>query len=335
MNKKHLLKVSAALAIFLGILASCVFKVESITLPSEIKVGSTIEISTRMSCFHIQSTQTSNFIFGILVPSDWNAAENTTVTFSTENRQDGQGLPDVSGTMHIVDPSAKDPATGLTWSAAFQSTYGSCGNYGLTEWVIFESDEAYDIIWMENKTWYINAKIVMKVPQANTRFFFANAFCGTTNGFTKDDNGEYYSNALVETFTVTGGSGMDDYTTPPLSSVTPLKYTFEDIFSVNFTSKAGETVTDLYGVSDVYLQASCTLASGKTVSVTEKSDKTLMKQSSDVDYYKYIYPREFFGVGSSDKIESISVWFSDKSGSKKEDKSGYLYLLSETGTPLN
>ena len=60
-----------------------------------------------------------------------------------------------------------------------------------------------------------------------------------------------------------------------------------------------------------------------------------MKQSSDVDYYKYIYPREFFGVGSSDKIESISVWFSDKSGSKKEDKSGYLYLLSETGTPLN
>ena len=337
MNTKRIIKASALLAAAIGILASCVFTVLSINLPDNMQAGTTVEITTNMSCFHVQSDQTSHFVFGMLVPSNWNAGENTTVTVSTSDRPAGQqGKPDVvNASMHLMDPSATDPTTGLTWSASFQSKFGSCGNYGLTEWVVFESDDEYVICWGDNMTWYLNATIKMKLPETNTKFYFANAFCGTNNGLYTDDNGNYFSDAPTVLFSTTGGSGKEDYTVPPLTSITPLKFTYEDIFAVNFVSEAGTVVTDLKGENEVYLQAECTLKSGKTITVTEKSSKTLMKKTSDIDYYKYIYPRQFFSLSSSDKIASIKVWFSDKNGSKVENSGGDLFELSETGTPLN
>lgn len=336
MKNKRILKVSLALLAFLGLLVSCKFTVESIKMPDTITAGSTIEINTRMSCFHVQSDETSRLIFGMLVPSDWKAAERTTITISTEGRPEGQqGKPEVvNATMSPVDPSSVDPNTGLPWASAFQSAYGSCGNYGLTEWVVFQSDEEYVVCWGENLTWYIDAKITMTVPETNTKFYFANAFCGTSGGFGSDDNGNKFSDALVKTFEVTGGTGKDDYTVPPLTSTTPLTFTYEDIFSVNFTSSVEGFDTALFGENNVYLNGKCVLKSGKTLEVTAKTDATLMKKTSDINYYKYIYPRDFFGIPANDGIAEIYVWFVDKTGAKVVDSDGVLYLLKETGTPL-
>lgn len=337
MKKNHrILTLAASLAVFAALLVSCVFTVEKIVLPDTIKSDSTIEINTRISFFHVQSDENSRLVFGILVPKEWKAASNTTITFSTEGRPDGQqGQPEiVNAKMHVVDPSATDPTTGQTWSAAFQSMYGSCGNYGLTEWVVFESDEVYVVNWGENKTWYADVKIKIKTGSASDKFFFANAFCGTTYGFGVDGSDHKYSNALVTVLESEGGVGRNDYTVPALVSTTPMTFSYEDIISINFVSKVGDSSTELYGVDKVYLQGVATLASGKEVKMTAKTDMSLMKKTSDVDYYKYIYPRQFFGVSDSEEITMIKVWFEDATGAKVQDNDGYLHEIKQNGTLL-
>lgn len=337
MKKNHrILTLVASLAAFAVLLVSCVFTVEKIVAPENAKAGSTIEINTRISFYHLQSNQDTRLIFGVLAPKTWNVRENATITVSTEGRPENQHdeAELVDAPMHPVDPSATDPVTGQTWANAFQTLYGSCGNYGLTEWVIFVTDDVYYVNWCENKTWYADLKILINTPETSDKFFFANAFCGEKDGFMTTSDGDRFSNALVSVVETVDGVGRNDYTVPPLVSTTPLTFSYEDIFSINFVTKVGDANTPLYGVDKVYLQGVATLASGKEFKVTEKTDATLMKKTSDVDFHKYIYPRQFFGVPDADEITMIEVWFEDATGTKVQDNEGYLHEVKQNGTLL-
>jgi len=333
-KNRRIISIAAAIAAFAGLIVACTFTVESITLPETIKAGETVEFSANLSLTHVQSDQTSSLLVGVLVPKAWNAAANMTATVSTTGRPSAQGPDIVNAPMHVVDASEVEPQTKLSWSSAFQSAYGSCGNYGLLEWVVLKTDEQYVIGWSENYTWYANVTVKMKAPASNDSHFLAVAFCGSTDGFGSDDNGNRYSNALTAQFNVTGGEGRNDYTCPPTVSTTPLTFSYEDIFSINFVSKIGDKQNDLYGVEKVYLMAKCTLKSGKIASVSTKTKANLMKKTSDIDYHKYIYPRSFFGITENDEIVDMQVWFEDESGSKKVDNDTYNFPISQNATLL-
>jgi len=333
-KNRRIITIVAVLAAFVGMIVACTFTVESITLPETIKAGETVEFSAHMSFFHVQSDETSALLVGVLVPKAWNAAANMSATVSTTGRPSAQGPDIVDAPMHVVNASETDPQTKLAWSSAFQSAYGSCGNYGLLEWVVLKTDDTFVVGWSENYTWYADVKVTMKAPASNDSHFLAVAFCGSTYGFGVNDNDNKYSNALTAQFDVTGGVGRNDYTCPPTVSTTPLTFSYEDIFSIDFVTKVGERTNALYGVDKVYLMAKCTLQSGKTVSVSTKTDANLMKKTSDSDYHKYIYPRSFFGVADNDKIVGMEVWLEDASGSKKVDNDTYKYPIDQNATLL-
>jgi hypothetical protein len=66
----------------------------------------------------------------------------------------------------------------------------------------------------------------------------------------------------------------------------------------------------------------CTLKDGSE----HQGQKVLMTRTGDETYFKYIYPKSYFGVGENAEIEAVRVWFTNADGTKTakgDDGDGY------------
>lgn len=326
---KHKSAVIAIIAVILAV-AACAFTVEKMEIVGTPTANGILEFNTQLS-LKINKDQTTKLVFGILVPKMWDvAASEAEMKVSTSGRPVAQkGQPDITDVpMHVVKAGDTDPVTGNVWKTAFQSMYGSMGNTGPVEWVVFESDEEFKLEDDDANTF--TATVNAKIPTngTNVKFFLASAFCGSTSGFYPDEsNGNYYSTeALKITAEVTGGSGGEDFTVAHFTSTTPQEFRYGDIVCINFTSYIDETSkTPLAGVSEVYMCGNAELEDGTIVSVSEPLAENLMDQESDFLFTKYIYPRTFFSLDEKAVIKNMYVWFTNS------DKT---YIATEASNPL-
>ena len=118
----------------------------------------------------------------------------------------------------------------------------------------------------------------------------------------------------------------------PLTSTTPSIFGYEDLLCLNFSTQAGDVVSVLNGLTDVYLCGKVILDNGDEITVDE--DAARMHNVSYSQYKYYFYPRSYFKVPEDRTIKNMYFWFRNADGSKVENANGALFAKPAKGTPL-
>ena len=137
------------------VIISCNLNITSVSQPATAPGGSTVPIQLTCNLF-TQAAQTSALVVGILVPKVWNAAANTTVTFTSDQTTGPQP-------MTVIPPNTPSPyGGGLSWQDDMMATIGHANNLiPEYEWVAFQSNTSYSypITTTETVTVHINLKV--------------------------------------------------------------------------------------------------------------------------------------------------------------------------------
>lgn len=272
------------------------------------------EVATFTLSGHIECAEDHNnvrLIAAILVPTSWNARENTTVTYVATGLEDGT----TSYTMSpIPDNSQPKNQTGLTWSAALKSKYGVGTNVlNDMEWVAFQTDKVYSIKNHDNPTFTITFKCKTgpKNLKAHIGFFINHS----DDGLSSDDK-HYKVVYSEECFQVVNGTGMEiDYCNYHFNQVEPMNALQDDFITFSFM---GDTYpNDLVKEDAVYFEATAYTDNGNTYTVNEKTDKTqMMKEDRSFSniYSLTIWPADFFGIAEGETIARIDYIFTNADG---------------------
>ena len=327
MNKNKRIFVLFALAAAAALVVSCI-EFREILWPSDPKANTTIEVKVKV---HLtpETERTGRFLLAFVVPKAWKVSETVQASYSATNLQVGGQLITVTNEKMELAGDYTEPSTGMPYSSAMLSKYGVLGNTGPVEWIVLRGSTVINVDGGGTHP-DTNAEVTLsfKTGPSNIKFFSAFATCLDDNGFNDSNDGEYIISD-TQTIQVSGGSGFDDFTILHFVSTTPQTFRYGDYVSIEFVSAIDDEKTELYGENDVYLNGSCTLKDG----TVKNGQKVKMVRSGEETYFKYIYPKSYFGVGENAEIESMKVWFTNADGSKSamgEKGDGYdVYQASE------
>jgi hypothetical protein len=250
-------------------------------------------------------TYTTKLIIGFLAPKSWNAAQNTTVSFTS---------PIGQSPMSVIPPTELEPHTNLPWAQACMKKIGAGGNLvpdGM-EWVVFQSRDAYTVSNNED----FNFDVVIKSKCGPDNMLFKLGFYYGVSHESLSGDANYTKAFFTDCFSVTGGTGnVVDYCHPQLSTVNPVSNTDNDIITLNFDN--GLESTALSNTSDIYLRAKAFTDSGDSIEVSEQTDKTRLTAVGGEKYRIDLWPRGFFGVPASQTITRMEYYFTDATGALK------------------
>ena len=310
MKKNRFITIFLVLAAVAALLFSCIDFL-SINWPSDPKANTEIEIDVKVQLVP-ETERNGHFILAFVVPKSWKVSETVKATYSATNLQVGGAMITVTDEEMVLANDYTEPTTTMPYNSAMLSKYGVLGNTGPVEWVVLRGTTYINTDGSgTHPTTTADVKIKFKTGPNNVKFFTAFATCLSDNGFNDGNSGEYIVSE-TQMIKVTGGSGNDDFTVLHYVSTTPQTFRYGDYVSIEFVSSIDGQDTALYGEQDVYLNATCTLADG----TVKEGPKTLMTRSGDETYFKYIYPKSFFGVGEKAEIVDMHVWFTDAGGTK-------------------
>ncbi len=323
MKKTKRILIPFVLAAVAALVFSCI-EFREIIWPTNPKANETFEIKLKV---HLtpETERTGRFVLAFVVPKKWNVAETVQAKYSATQLQVKGQLVTVTDEPMTLAGDYTEPTTGMPYASAMLSKYGVLGNTGPVEWIVLRGSTVIDVNGGGTHP-DTNAEVTIsfKAGPTNIKFFSAFATCLDDNGFNDANAGEYLlsydqndPDAHPETIQVTGGTGNDDFTILHFVSTTPQTFRYGDYVSIDFVSaiidsKGNLIQTELYGEPQVYLHGICTLADGRVV----EGPKTLMTRSGEDTYFKYIYPKSYFGVGENAEIKAMKVWFDNPDGTK-------------------
>lgn len=332
LKRKHIISGAAVVAIAAAVF-SCM-NYTSVVLPDNPQANSTINIKANLEV-HMKTSASGQFIVAMLVPNSWDVAGTGDITYSTSGIHDRDAsMNDVTGAKMVpVESSDLEPNTNVDWATACMAQYGNGGNYGVVKWVCFKSVDSYN---MPDQDYIVNVAldIKFKTGPENIKFNFGMGASNTQHGFSDSGDWGYWSmrNAQFYEMDVTGGTGSYDYTTPPLVSLSPMTFSYEDILHVSFSSSISGVNTALKGEGQVYLKGKVVLDNGQELTFDKVSEDNLMYRNSDNGYDIYIYPRSFFNVPTGRKMTDMYFWFTNADGTEIEDNDGKLFEQIQNGT---
>lgn len=314
-------KITAALACVAAVLFSCI-TFNSVVWPSDPKANSEIEVKVQVQL--VPETERSGyFVLAMLVPKSWKVSDNLTAVYSAQDVQSGGKLINITDEQMLLANDYTEPTTTMPYNTAMLSQFGVLGNTGPVEWVVVRGTTKIDTDGSgDHPTSIANVSLRFKTGANNVKFFTAVATCLSDNGFNTSNDGEFIISD-TQTIRVTGGSGNDDFTVLHFVSTTPQTFRYGDFVSIEFVSKIDETLTPLYGEEKVYLNAVATLGDGSEKTVKD----VLMTKSGEIHYFRYIYPKQLFGLDEDAVITDLHVWFTNADGTKvatdSENPKGY------------
>lgn len=315
-------KIAAVLACVAAVLFSCI-TFNSVVWPSDPKADTEIEVKVQVQLVP-ETERNGHFVLAMLVPKNWKVADNLKAVYSAKNVQSGGNLINITDEEMVLANDYTEPTTTMPYNTAMLSRFGVLGNTGPVEWVVVRGTTMINTDGSgEHPTSVADVTLRFKTGSNNVKFFTAVATCLSDNGFKSEDNGDGFLVSDTQMIQVTGGSGNDDYTVLHFVSTTPQTFRYGDFVSIEFVSRIDDTLTPLYGEEEVYLNAVATLADGSEKTV----NKVLMTRSGDIHYFKYIYPKQLFGLDEDSVISDLHVWFTNADGSKvatdSSDAKGY------------
>lgn len=324
-----------ALAAIAAFLFACVHNITGIVMSERPQANAEDAITVKVQFRNGTDCNNTYLVFAALFPTNMNAAANAKVTMTTKDFN-LHGYPDVTDMEMVpMEDTEVEKMSGSAWSSALMTKFGTMGNFGDFEWVVWRSADIYSLTQDSNddpsNCTYADIKVTFTNEARNVKFNFAALAAATTFGL-EDDR---YCPPMSKAYQTYDGVGDENYTVPKLMTTTPVKMSYEDVFCINFVSMLDGTATAVAGETDVYLMGKVILEDGTEILVDKKHDETnRMSRTAEYEYMKYIYPRQFFGVLEGDTMVEMYFWFENIDGTKVEDAAGNLYAVAQTGTLL-
>lgn len=342
--KKHKLHVAMAIMMVALFAASCVY-IDGYNIAQTDENGKEVyyayagQEATFTLRGHVESRQTgsdgitTNLVFGILVPKDWDLANNAVVTYKNDLADD----PTEEMSMVLV-PSSSLPkqGNGKTWAQCLQAEYGVGPNVlDDMEWVVYQTSDKWTILNNEDPTYTVIVRT--KVGQKNLKCklgFFINH---TDDGFGGGTDHKKVTFAS-ECFEVVGGTGMTiDFCNNHYNKVSPMTVLQDDYVTISYIGDVASN--DLNEAESIYLQGEAVTTAGKIYKVDVRNSKTQMKRQDEIskNFTKTIWPVGFFEVPTDETIDYITYYFSNADGTITitQDDDDYVQLGEELEDPNN
>lgn len=254
-------------------------------------------------------------VVGFLAPKGWKAAENTTMTYTSNMG---------NGTMSRVPVGSTPRESSLQWPAAMMDKAGIGGNLIKDmEWVAFWTDQAYNI-GGSSPIIDINVTIKTKPGPQNMKVQLGYFTASTTLNI---NNASQWAVIFGDPFEVTDGEGpFIDYTSPQLAAVEPLTNTDNDFVTITFDGSIISTALD--DAEEVFFCATGYTADNTAFEVCTPTDKSKMRSIGEKQWQIDFWPRHFFGVPDGQTLERIEYSFKDITGDKTvvDEGSGMPFL---------
>lgn len=300
-------KVVAGLLII--IIVSCSISIDSLTQPSSVNGGDILPVTLTVT-IGTNADQTSNFVVGILVPKVWKAAQNATITFTSDITTGNQG-------MTLIPAGTPEPkGSGRDWPTLIANTAGNGGNLLPDwEWVVFMSNTSYSVT--ANATIHATVNIKVKTSPDNLLFKLGYCVANSSDGLSGADR---YAVRFSDCFRVNGTDDLIDFCNPQISNVDPRTSKDNDIVTVNFDGGVQSTLLD--NASQVYLCIAGITDTGDSLSVCTPGDQTKMNSLGLGKWQKDIWPRKLFNLTDQQHLVGLRYFFTDATGTIKVGYAG-------------
>ena len=298
-------------ALLLLIIVSCSISIDSIVQPSSVNGGDILPVTLNVTIV-TQTTQTSNFMVAVLVPKVWKAAQNTTITFTSDITTGDQP-------MTLIPAGTPAPqGGGMDWPTLLASKIGNGGNHLPDfEWVAFYSNTSYSVAALA--TIHPTVSIKIKTSPDNLAFKLAYCVANSTDGLSSSDRYSFFL-AGTNCFQVNGTGDLIDFCNPQLSTIDPRSSLDNDIITVTFDG--GVQSTPLDNASQVYLCISGITDTGDSLSVCTQTDQTKMTPLGLNKWQKDIWPRKLFNLTDNQHLTGLRYFFTDATGNNKVGYAG-------------
>lgn len=305
-KSKKLLLILSILPLL--VLTQCVF-LESIDQPDTAVAGEDFVVTLHTRYHPNEAGQNVRMVLAILVPKNWNAGNNASISYTCLNTAFASG-----NFYKIPDDEIKND---VTWPALMKNKFGVGDNYlsDSLEWVCFWSEHQYDFI--NNEESYVDIVIRTKVGNRNVQFKPGYVICSTCDVLSDYWGTEtVYKKKFMDCLTVSGGKGeLLDCCNPPISSITPGYAKDNDLITVLYDKDAIATLLDSF--PEKYLLVRGVKSNSELIDAP--SDKLLMTKVG-VTGNKYdvtFWPRGYFKIADDETLEGLQYYITNKSGDVK------------------
>jgi len=290
-----------SIALLVLLLASC-FEIVRVNQPTSASVGEEITVTIDVE---VTGKDGGTLIFGFCAPRAWQAAKNTTVSFTSSIG---------NSTLSLIDPSEVDAEMKKPWAEQITEREGFGGNYGEMSWTVFKADNDFTPPDDTNEDNPVTGTITLKtvVGQSNIitqlGYFLGEGFWGYLGD--GSNSLSFFEETCLE---VSGapGQAVNLCGPQPRKLINLETYTFNDLITITFD--ATEDETDLIGASGVYLCARAVTNSG-TSEVCERSPRTALRKVGEDLWSITIWPPTYFDIEDGNSIGELLMNFQNESG---------------------
>jgi len=285
---------------------ACIF-LDELEYPETATAGETVTFSMTVRIEPAEDAGNERLVVGYLVPKSWDAANNTTVTY-TSNLDEG-----VKTASLIPEGNLPKSGNGLTWQEGIKEQFGFGSNVlNDMEWVVFWTDKVYNVSNGEKITakFDLETKLGMGNLRVKLGFFINN----TGDGLSGDT--ERAKVLFTDCIEVTGGEGaMTDFCELHLNSAQPVTATKDDILTFKFQGDVAEN--PLNDVSEVFFCATAYTDNGNSYTVCDLgSSSKMMKESDFGNTYSFTFwPGGYFNIPAGESMTRIEYSFKNRDGS--------------------
>lgn len=251
------------------------------------------------------------FVIAYLVPKSWNVTKYGKVTYKCDLAEDHEELYNMS---LIPASSLPKNGNGRTWVECLTQEYGVGTNVlDDMEWVVYQTDDKYDIINNQFPTYTIY--LTTKAGPKNLRCHMGVFVNHTDDGF---GGGNDHKKCMIsaDDFQVVNGEGMMlDYCYNHYNKVSPMSALQDDFVTITYNGKVSPHPINDGG--EVYLQGTAYTAEGGVYNLTAKDASTKMRRESEYDdiYTITRWPAQLFQIPAGEEIVRIEYFFSNRDGS--------------------
>jgi hypothetical protein len=286
---------------------TCVY-LDDVEMDESVKAGAVTVFTMKVRIEPAESSDGDRMVIAFLAPKSWNAAANTTVTYTSGTYETGVQTMSLipAGTVPKNNPSQ-------TWPAAIRNRFGFGENVlDDMEWIVYQTDKTYDMRLDVDVSPIVS--IAVKAGPQNLSFkptFFVN---NTNDGLSGDD--KRFKIFKGDCFVVTDGEGdLIDFCELHFNAAQPLTATKDDFITLTFQGDVG--TNDLVNEDAIYLCATAYTDKGSVLEVCGAEAKNLMKKQFQFGnaYTLTIWPGGYFNVPAGESIERFDYSFQNADGS--------------------
>ncbi|MFT4153394.1 DUF4961 domain-containing protein [Parafilimonas sp.] len=289
------------------IITACTSTLTIVSQDATVTPGDSAHMVISIQWSETNYDRTDRQVVAICVPKAWDAANNTTMTYTSDAG---------NGKMVVIPDGTTEPSTGLAYPTAMMNKFSIGANYiNDLEWVAFWSDNKLSV---ENgKT--VNGKIYISIKTGTDYLSFkpGYAICEDEDGLSDANSGYYQSQfgACMEVIGSDATQDVEDMCNPQIGSAEPTSATENDIITIKYNGNLDTSA--LKNKSNIYFCAKAYTTTGDSMEVCDPSAQTQLTLFDTKQWRIDLWPKKFFSLPNGVSLKQIQYYFTDETGAIK------------------